>query len=315
MSPSSAQHIDMQAEGRTAPARILLTGGRGFVGRHLVRRLALDGYQCHLLVRSPSPAHIEGAHGEHVRGESADEQELADLLEKVRPDVVVHLASLFLATHKPEQVAPLVLSNVLFGTRLLEAMSLARVPCFLNAGTFWQHYQQADYDPVCLYAATKQAFEDIAEFYVRARGLQCVTLQLFDTYGPDDPRPKLFSLLLRSSQEGTELEMSPGEQQLDLVHISDVVSAFSLAIQRLLDGRVSGHEKYAVSSGRLLPLREVVRIFQTVSQRELRIVWGARPYRHREVMEPWKHGQPLPGWQPRVKLEDGLRSLFAQAGG
>ena len=62
-------------------------------------------------------------------------------------------------------------------------------------------------------------------------------------------------------------------------------------------------------------LRELVAIFERVTQAPLRIEWGGRPYRQREVMEPWGEGRPLPGWTPRVGLEEGLaRTLSAGQG-
>jgi nucleoside-diphosphate-sugar epimerase len=56
-------------------------------------------------------------------------------------------------------------------------------------------------------------------------------------------------------------------------------------------------------------LREVVATLEQVAGRSLPIAWGARPYRDREVMEPWT-GLPVPGWQPEVTLEAGLRALL-----
>ena len=79
---------------------------------------------------------------------------------------IIHLASLYLASHRPDQVADLVNANILLGTSLLEAAKLAGVRWFLNTGTIWQNYQSPEcsdeYHPVNLYAATKQAFITMA---------------------------------------------------------------------------------------------------------------------------------------------------------
>jgi nucleoside-diphosphate-sugar epimerase len=228
------------------------------------------------------------------------------IVASARPDIVFHLASLFLSEHTADQLESLITSNVLFGTQLVEAMMANGVPLLVNTGTSWEHYCNSAYSPVNLYAASKHAFESILQYYVEAKGLQAITLKLFDTYGPDDPRPKLFTLLRRIADEQKTLGMSPGEQMIDLMHVDDVVEAFVLSADRLLCSAVEGHERYAVSSGAPIRLRDLVELFGRVIGRPLPIEWGGRPYREREVMVPWNTGVSVPGWLPTVGLEEGI---------
>lgn len=229
------------------------------------------------------------------------------------PDVVFHLASWFLSEHQPKDIERLIESNLLFGTQLVEAITLEGMKYLVNTGTSWQHYENHDYSPVNLYAATKQAFETLLQFYVEARDLRVITLKLFDTYGTDDPRPKLINLLRRVAIEGESLAMSPGEQLVDLVHVDDVVRAFRMAGDRLVAGAVCGHECYAVSSTQPMRLREVVALAEFVLERRLPIDWGGRPYRDREVMRPWS-GNTIPGWKQVIPLRTGLSACLAASG-
>lgn len=291
--------------------RTLVTGATGFIGGHLTRTLLDQGWRVSCLIRPGSDCSRlpEGA-DPVVYDPSLGIRGLAGVLRELRPVVVFHLASRFLAGHTPEDIPDLIASNIQFGAELIEAMGLSETALLVNAGTSWQHYESRDYSPVNLYAATKQAFEALLQYYVEAGGLRCVTLKLFDTYGPNDPRPKLFHLLGRVAASAEPLAMSPGEQLIDLVHIDDVTRAFLLAAQRLLAGEVVGAESYGVSSGRPIPLRELVAIYAQVSGRRLNIEWGGRPYRNREVMKPWSTGPSLPGWHPCVSLEEGIRRLL-----
>lgn len=287
--------------------RALISGATGFVGGHLARGLMQRGWEVHAIVRDTSSGALpEGlvAHS-HDGGTGG----MNDIVKAAAPDVVFHLASLFLAEHSPDDLEPLIRSNVLFGSQLLEAMCAAGVTRLVNTGTSWQHYENSDYNPVCLYAATKQAFEAIAEYYVQTCSMNVVTLKLFDTYGPGDRRKKLFALLRQISHDGTELNMSGGEQLIDVVYIDDVVEAYVAAAELLLGGDVAGSAEYAVSSGAPMSLRALVQRYSAVTGRRLNINWGARPYRPREVMVPWDKGQPTPGWEPKVGLDDGIRRL------
>lgn len=289
----------------------LVTGGTGFVGGHLAKRLVHEGWQVHILSRKGSklPHAPEFAHmANHVHDGST--QNMVECVAQTKPDVVFHLASLFLSQHATKDIESLIQSNVLFGNQLLEAMRVNEVSCIINTGTSWQHYNNEQYNPVCLYAATKQAFEAILEYYVQACGIKAITLKLLDTYGPDDSRPKLFHLLNKAAKSCEPLDMSAGEQLIDIVHIDDVVDAYLIAAKRLLDGKLTKHEAYAVSSGQPLPLKELVRLYAEVTKQIIPVNWGARPYRYREVMSPWTKGQSLPDWHISKNLIDGLVNAF-----
>lgn len=288
----------------------LVTGATGFVGSHLARRLVREGWQVHLLIRAGSrlPDAPEFVHMTSHVYEGGTES-VVRCVALAKPDVVFHLASLFLSQHATTDVESLVQSNVLFGNQLLEAIKVNGVNYLINTGTSWQHYNNDDYNPVCLYAATKQAFEALLEYYVQACGIKAITLKLFDTYGPDDLRPKLFHLLNQAAMSGKTLDMSGGEQLIDLVHIEDVVEAYLIAARRLIEEKKYQYETYAVSSLQPMPLRKLVEIYSEATKQTVRVNWGARPYRFREVMVPWNRGAIIEGWLPIIKLEEGIKTL------
>ena len=232
------------------------------------------------------------------------------ILSAVRPEAIFHLAAHALAAHESRQVESLVQSNILFGTQLLESAVKSGVRYFVNTGTFWQHYRSEAYNPVSLYAAMKQAFEAILVYYQNAHSLRCTTLELTDTYGPCDHRKKLFHQLKQAQTSGVPLLMTPGMQCIDLVYIDDVVDGFLQALHLIeTEERICGMN-FSISSGRNLTLREVVSLFEAISGAPVPIVWGGKPYRTREVMQPCRI-TPLPGWTTKTTLEDGLRQMFA----
>lgn len=288
-----------------------MTGSTGFVGSHLIRRLVAGNFEVSALVRTGSKiAQLASvAHKLRVIESDGSTQAIVNCFANTKPDIVFHLASRFVAEHRTEDVCDLVDSNVRFGAQVLEGMAISGTRRLVLAGTSWQHFHSDGYRPACLYAATKQAFEAVLDFYIDAREFRAVTLKLFDTYGPDDPRPKLFRLLERAAEQRSPLEMSGGEQLMDLVYIDDVVDAFVLAADRLLSNKSGPREEYPVSSGRRISLREVVEKYLKAMGADVNVRWGARPYREREVMVPWNKSIGLPGWAPKVRLEDGLQLI------
>lgn len=293
-----------------SPRVALVTGATGFVGSNLACRLVREGWQVHIVTRPGSklPAAPEFS---RVTAHAHDgtTEGMIRLVAAARPGVVFHVASLFLSGHTARDIAPLIQSNVLFATQLVEAMDENGVRCLINTGTSWQHFENRDYSPVNLYAATKQAFEAILQYYVEAKSLNVITLKLFDTYGPNDPRPKLLHLLEKTARSKEPLAMSPGEQLIDLVHIDDVIDAYLLAADQVRQPAYAGHHAYAVTSGRPLRLKDLASIYGDATGTPVPIQWGGRPYRPREVMNPWDKGETLPGWKPRIPLEEGFARL------
>jgi nucleoside-diphosphate-sugar epimerase len=284
--------------------RALVTGATGFVGSHLVRGLLEAGWDVSVIVRERSKLDMlsDAYQRITVYKYKGDINQLTEAMIEYKPSVVFHVASLFLSSHKPEQINALIESNILFGTQLLEAMVAADVKYLINTSTSWEHYENKEYSPVNLYAATKRAFQDIMQFYIEAKGIKAITLKLFDTYGADDPRPKLLNLLMCIAETGEKLAMSPGEQEIDLVHIDDVIQAYLIAAQRLLDGDVVSHEIYGVGTGQPLTLKELTAMIEKKTGKTLNIKWGGRPYREREVMNLPQKLKPLAGWKPTIFL-------------
>lgn len=285
--------------------KAVVTGATGFVGGHLVQRLLADGWEVSAVVR-PMSVSIPGVNRIVDNGSTED---LAYQLVQVAPDVCFHLATNFIARHAPEDIEELILSNVTFGTRMAEALSALDNVTFVNVGTVWQHFEGRPYGPTSLYAATKQAFCDILQFYAECAGFKAVTLELTDTYGHNDTRQKLLPILLKSGITGEKLQMSPGQQLYDVIHIDDVIEALIIAV----DHASNEAPVFSIGSGNPLQLRKFVELVSEVMGVPIEVEWGARPYRAREMMEPWRGIPELPGWSPKVDLRAGLQDLVIEA--
>ena len=278
--------------------KILLTGGTGFVGSNLAKSLTDDGHDVILLVRRSSDLKVVSDYLDRITTKIYDGS-YSSIERALDGDVelVIHCASLFLSDHNEDDVEGLVDSNIKFPSMLLEAMAKKGVTNFINTGTSWQHYNNENYNPVNLYAATKQAFDDIVRYYLEVKRIKCVTLKLFDTYGPNDHRGKLVSFLLGKLKSGGELDLSPGEQEISLVHISDLVFSYELAIQEVKKLNLGEIKSYGVRSCKTHKLRSLIEeVLIRSNNKSLTVNFGGRKYRKREVMKLWKSYDALPGW-------------------
>jgi nucleoside-diphosphate-sugar epimerase len=289
---------------RTFAGPVLVTGANGFVGRHLCSHLAAAGENVHAVVRAGSSRVV--AHRPEVTIHTLQDSnsEYAAVADAVQPAVVFHLATLFAARHEPAEIARMIDSNVTFGTTVADAAARGGAR-LVHATSAWQHYAGAEYSPVSLYAATKQALCDIVRYFTEAEGLMADEVCLFDTYGPRDDRGKLTWLLLEHAASGAPLPMSSGHQLVDLTHVDDVVGA----LVQVATGPPLG-ARLVARSGKPLTIRALAALVEQVTGRAIDTRWDERPTRPREMEEDWVVSGAATSWRPQIDLFSGVAELW-----
>ena len=285
---------------------VLVTGATGYIGREFIKEYQYN-YEIIALVRTTSDVTKIKPFNCNIK-KFDNFEEIDKIFKEYDIDGVVHLASKVIVEHSFSDIDNLIDSNIKYGTYLLEASKIYDVNWFINTGTFWQNYQSKEYNPVNLYAATKEAFENIARYYTETSDLIFTTIKLNDTFGPNDTRAKIFNLWDKYSKTGEVLYMSKGEQIIDISYIEDVVSAFGVMVENLDKGstQVFKNKSYAVTSNQRMSLKELAELFENVTDRTLKINWGGRPYRNREVMIPLEQVEIVPNWKQKYTLSESI---------
>lgn len=289
--------------------RVLISGITGHVGQELARQLLAADVEVHGISRSRGAFHLferTTARIHHVDGRT---ETLIALFEDVQPDVVIHLAALARREHLSSDVTPFVNANILLGTQLLQASKTSGCRRFITAGSYLQHDERGAYRPFNLYASTKQAFESILAFYVDAFQFAAVVLTLCNIYSEFDPRPTLLTDIADASAS-KPVRLHAAEAWVDLVHVEDTAAAFMQVMALLEDNdiRAGTLSKYSVSAGREMTAGELVGLVERIDGRRREIQTGERPVPARRV-KPWS-GARVPGWEPRVSLEVGIKRIL-----
>ena len=271
--------------------RVLVTGATGFLGANLVSKLQTQNLRVGCLLRSDSSSAYLNSLAKRNLNEpvtlkmTASYDNLDELVHQFSPTITVHIAAHPGGSRDTETIKKQVDSNILFPSLLLQHCLENDCKSLIYIGTSWQSIYGRGYKPFDFYSATKQSFENIVDDYV-LEGFRAINLRMFDLFGPNDPRKKLMTLLENIALTGESLDMSPGEQKIDLVHVDDAVAAIQIAMKRLKNNAYGTHERFCVSGGRPQSLKDIVRNFEVKNRVALNIKWGARNYRDREVMMP-----------------------------
>jgi UDP-glucose 4-epimerase len=288
------------------PRRYLVTGGRGFIGRHLLARLAAQGAEVHATTRSATPP--ADPHVRWWRVDLADAVATEELVTRLQPDVVVHLAARADGTRRLDAVVPILTDTLLSTVSVLAAA--ARLPqCkVVLAGSVEDGGHRPDvHSP---YAASKAAAATYAALFHGLWQLDVTVLRLAMVYGPDDPNGhRLIPSVVAAFREGRRPAVSSGTRRIDWVYIDDVVDAF-LAAAAVPDG---GGGVFDIGSGTLVSIRDTVGLVGAAMGTRIAPAFGAvvdRPQERDLCADPKTALEGL-GWRPRVGLAQGLARTVA----
>ncbi len=294
--------------------RAIVSGITGHLGTALSGQLAAVDIEVHGLTRQDiaSATHPKVMNGVRLHQFDGRTETVVSIFERIKPNVVVHLAALARREHLITDVSPFVTANVLFGTQLLEAAKNVGCRTFITTGSYLQHGENGSYRPFNLYAATKNAFEEILSYYVAAFGFSASVLTLCNVYSEFDIRPTLLTQMAAAYADGTPLSLHAREAWVDLVHVEDVAGAITHLIRRFRNEcrQTKTLSRYSVSSGRDITCSELMGVFEAFGLPKPTVNYGQPETPSRRV-RPWR-GICVPGWTPRISIQDGVARLLAR---
>ncbi len=300
--------------------RALVTGGTGFVGANLCRRLLAEGYAVHLFVR---PEHSSWRIGE-IRADLTlhpvglgDPDALTQVLRQIRPQVVFHLA-VHGAYPAQADARQMIETNLVGTSNLLDACLRADVETVVNTGSSSEYglrdhapAENEPVDPDNWYAVTKLSATLVCRFMARKYGLRLPTLRLYSVYGPYEEPSRLIPTLIIHGLHRRWPPLVGPEVARDFVAVDDVCDAYlrAAAFRSSEPGPI-----YNVGSGIQTALRELVALTQSQLSIADSPIWGSLPNREWDTSTWVANTQKIRselGWVPRVTLADGLAQMIA----
>ncbi len=292
--------------------KILITGSTGFVGRHLVPKLITENHQILELTRNINVSiQLYGTNTQkYVLND--DQKALVQHVEEFMPDVVIHLASFITALDDYSSLIKVLNSNITFFCKVLDAVKSAKIKLFINTGTFAEYYKGDDnFDPAYLYAASKTASRSFLDYYSKVCNFKQTTVVPYTIYGGVDTQKKVIDYIYDSIDSEVPIDMSPGEQVLDFIHIDDVTDFYLKLIHSI--NELPAKSNFKLGTGKGHTLKEVARIIETILGKKTNINWGGKAYRNSDVMYAVADrilALRVIKWKPNVKFEYGIEKYI-----
>ncbi len=291
---------------------ILITGSTGFVGRHLVPKLIKDHQVTELTISLEDSTALFGDKTQKILITDNQEKLVGDI-KKVNPEIIVHLASFLTSEDDYATMRKLIDTNLFFLCRIMDALKDVEIKLFINTGTFAEYYKgDGILQPAYLYSATKTASRFLIDYYSAAYEFTYTTIVPYTIYGGKDSKKKVIDIIYESLDSEKAVELSPGNQLLDFIHVEDVTDFYVTVVENHL--QIKKKQVFQLGTGKGATLKELVSIIEQETGKRCNILWGAKSYRKTDVMCAVANDVLTQfhsfNWRPRIALEDGIRMII-----
>lgn len=298
--------------------RVLVTGANGFIGSHIVNRMAGYGCEVHAFVRESSDLWRLDEVRDSLNLAYIDLRDGAEVFKQVariKPDYIFHMAAYGVDSRQKDYVKAAE-TNIIGTINLVSAAAAIGCEKFLNAGTSMQYgnknkaiAENDTYSPSNIYGSTKAASTLTAHQIAMENKLDIVTLIPFGVFGEKEGSHKFFPHVILSALGDRDIKLSPCDQFRDYCYIDNIVDGFTAAA---LEGSLE-NEIFNIGSGASYPLRHYVDLIMIRIESAGKVLYGAVGHRENDLWNPRPDISKIStvlGWKPKVSLEDGIEKTI-----
>ena len=300
---------------------VLVTGGCGFIGSHLTRRLVAEGADVHALtseVSSVFPRRLLDLRGSVTlhEGNLMDRSAMDAVVKAARPRYIFHLGAYTHVGKSWQRVDECIQANIQGTVNLLQALADEGYERFVNTGTSEIYgdievpfREDAIVNPISPYSVSKYAAERFCRLFQRSYGWPIVMLRPFNAYGPAQSPDRVIPEIVVRALRKEELKMTQARQTREFNYVEDLADGF---VKAATAPDVEG-EIFNLGCGEEISMREVATMILDVMGNPIAPQFGALPERPTEIMRMYcdsSKARGRLGWAPEHSLREGLEKTI-----
>jgi len=296
-----------------ATRRILVTGGCGFIGSYLVKRLVDEGAQVAIICRpSTNTWRLE----KYLKDVSIHEVDITDgtkmesCIKDIGPEILFHLAAYGVDSAQRDYIKAANI-NILGTINIFNALKGMGCKKFINMGSCAEYGDRKEVmhedmcpKPVSIYGSSKACATIIAHQIALENNIDIITLRPFGVFGGWEERHKIFCHVILSIMEDRDIRLTSCVQLRDYCYIENVIDGLLMAAKSNLKCSI-----FNIASGNLFPLKYYVDLIFKHMKTTRVPLYGEIENRKNEMWSPEANISKINtelGWSPRIEVEQGI---------
>ena len=302
--------------------RLLITGGLGFIGSHLVDSLSKKSYKIKILTKTLSKKdNIKNSSNIQIEKiDLVNFKRLGQIIEKFKPDMIIHLAGNTSHSKSFEEPLEDIESNAKTTLFMLEKIRELGLPCkFVLGSTFivigkpkkLPVTENTPCNPTTIYGTNRLASEHYCKIYHDVYRIDTVVFRITNSFGPREqtiPSKNAVNYLIHNAFKGNTVTIyNRGKFFRDLIYISDVLSGIETIINKGKSG-----ELYWISSGKKLWFYELANLLEKLTNCKVKFVATPKYTKKTDVGNFVVDNSKLKsiGWKPKISTKDGIKKTL-----
>lgn len=285
--------------------KILVTGGNGYLGTRVVKRLVEEGNNVILLIKDGSSTKML-ENFQNIQIYSTSKEDIENAFEN-GIDIVLHMATLY--GRNGESTEEIVQANLIFPMQVLECAIKNNVKYFLNTDTSIQKL-------INEYTVTKRQFKEWGMYAGEQEKIRFINMKLEHFYGPFDSEIKFIGSMLKQFRNNVPyIKTTKGEQKRAFIYIDDLIEAILCVMKYESKQQKFEFVEYEIGPDYNVKVKDVLNTIKKLTNSTSEIDFGAIPYRKNEEMESSCDNSKLKsiGWQQKfLTFEDGIKKILEE---
>ena len=285
---------------------LLLTGTTGFIGYKFLLFALSNNFLVIDILRTKNK---KNKRIEKIRNSNptkyksiyfSNNKELSKKLKNTNADYFINFATLYSNNHSLNQINNFIDSNILFPTLIYDMIS-DRTKKMINFGSMMQHSKDEKLVSKNLYAATKNAFEMISNYYVNINNkTKFYNIKFYESVGDNDTRKKIIPTIINNYKKNVVTKVLSKELLLNIIHTDDIINSIMILLNNNIE---SG--SYCIKNTHNIKISDLINTLNKGLNKKIKVKYG-----NKLTISSNNNLKILPKWKPIKNLENRIIKIF-----
>ena len=286
---------------------LLLTGTTGFVGYKFLLFALSNGFSVIDILRKKNNKNkkikeLRNAYPKKYKNIFfANNNNLSNQLKNIKADYFINFATLYSNNHSHSQIADFIDSNILFPTLIYDIVN-SKIKKMINFGSMMQHSKDEKLVSKNLYAATKNAFEMITNYYANINNkTKFYNIKFYESFGDNDKRKKIIPTIINNYKKNKTTKIVSKQLSLNIIHTDDIINSIII----LLNNKITPGT-YCIKNTNNIKISKLINTLNKLLNKKIKVKYGNKSI----TSNNHNNLKILPNWKPNKDLENKIIKTF-----